>query len=217
MLDVWYPRPELVAVDGDGTAPSADPGLETPAAHRCPQAAAAGSRADRHRLTGDTANRHRRRLPPVAPAVAPARRAPHRSTWTRSLRYCRTTPGRRSDRSPPTTSSSPGARLLADGERLQVFGVDKFPRMTDYVVPSGVRIADADRVRLGAHLAPGHHRHARGLLQLQRRDARHLDGRGPDLPGGHRRRRQRHRRRRIDHGHAVRWRQPCRSPSVSAA
>jgi 2,3,4,5-tetrahydropyridine-2-carboxylate N-succinyltransferase len=39
--------------------------------------------------------------------------------------------------------------------RLQVFGVDKFPRMTDYVVPSGVRIADADRVRLGAHLAPG--------------------------------------------------------------
>jgi 2,3,4,5-tetrahydropyridine-2-carboxylate N-succinyltransferase len=38
---------------------------------------------------------------------------------------------------------------------MQVFGVDKFPRMTDYVVPSGVRIADADRVRLGAHLAPG--------------------------------------------------------------
>jgi 2,3,4,5-tetrahydropyridine-2-carboxylate N-succinyltransferase len=36
-----------------------------------------------------------------------------------------------------------------------VFGVDKFPRMVDYVVPSGVRIADADRVRLGAHLAPG--------------------------------------------------------------
>jgi 2,3,4,5-tetrahydropyridine-2-carboxylate N-succinyltransferase len=38
---------------------------------------------------------------------------------------------------------------------VQVFGVDKFPRMTDYVVPSGVRIGDADRVRLGAHLAPG--------------------------------------------------------------
>ncbi len=41
------------------------------------------------------------------------------------------------------------------GHRLAVFGVDKFPRMTDYVVPSGVRIADADRVRLGAHLAAG--------------------------------------------------------------
>jgi 2,3,4,5-tetrahydropyridine-2-carboxylate N-succinyltransferase len=38
---------------------------------------------------------------------------------------------------------------------VQVFGIDKFPRMTDYVVPSGVRIADADRVRLGAHLAVG--------------------------------------------------------------
>jgi 2,3,4,5-tetrahydropyridine-2-carboxylate N-succinyltransferase len=38
---------------------------------------------------------------------------------------------------------------------VQVFGVDKFPRMTDYVVPQGVRIADADRVRLGAHLAVG--------------------------------------------------------------
>jgi 2,3,4,5-tetrahydropyridine-2-carboxylate N-succinyltransferase len=38
---------------------------------------------------------------------------------------------------------------------VTVFGVDKFPRMTDYVVPTGVRIADADRVRLGAHLAAG--------------------------------------------------------------
>jgi 2,3,4,5-tetrahydropyridine-2-carboxylate N-succinyltransferase len=43
----------------------------------------------------------------------------------------------------------------AAGRHLGVFGVDKFPRMTDYVVPSGVRIADADRVRLGAYLASG--------------------------------------------------------------
>src|SRR3954447_11804301 len=43
----------------------------------------------------------------------------------------------------------------AAGRHLAVYGVDKFPRMTDYVVPAGVRIADADRVRLGAHLAPG--------------------------------------------------------------
>jgi len=41
------------------------------------------------------------------------------------------------------------------GQHLTVFSVDKFPRMVDYVVPSGVRIADADRVRLGAHLASG--------------------------------------------------------------
>lgn len=46
------------------------------------------------------------------------------------------------------------ARLRTRGP-VTVFGVDKFPRMVDYVVPSGVRIADADRVRLGAHLAEG--------------------------------------------------------------
>jgi 2,3,4,5-tetrahydropyridine-2,6-dicarboxylate N-succinyltransferase len=46
-------------------------------------------------------------------------------------------------------------RARVAGVRLEVYGVDKFPRMTDYVVPSGVRIADADRVRLGAHLASG--------------------------------------------------------------
>ena len=46
-------------------------------------------------------------------------------------------------------------RARAAGQQVQVFGVDKFPRMTDYVIPTGVRIADADRVRLGAHLASG--------------------------------------------------------------
>jgi len=43
----------------------------------------------------------------------------------------------------------------ATGQHISVYGVDKFPRMVDYVIPSGVRIADADRVRLGAHLASG--------------------------------------------------------------
>jgi 2,3,4,5-tetrahydropyridine-2,6-dicarboxylate N-succinyltransferase len=47
------------------------------------------------------------------------------------------------------------AQRRAAGQRIAVRAVDKFPRMTDYVVPSGVRIADADRVRLGAHLAEG--------------------------------------------------------------
>ncbi|MGP7960489.1 2,3,4,5-tetrahydropyridine-2,6-dicarboxylate N-succinyltransferase [Sanguibacter sp. A247] len=45
-------------------------------------------------------------------------------------------------------------RLMATGP-VAVLSVDKFPRMVDYVLPTGVRIADADRVRLGAHLAPG--------------------------------------------------------------
>jgi 2,3,4,5-tetrahydropyridine-2,6-dicarboxylate N-succinyltransferase len=39
--------------------------------------------------------------------------------------------------------------------QVTVYGVDKFPRMVDYVLPTGVRIADADRVRLGAHLSSG--------------------------------------------------------------
>jgi 2,3,4,5-tetrahydropyridine-2-carboxylate N-succinyltransferase len=47
------------------------------------------------------------------------------------------------------------ARLQAAGQHVTVYSVDKFPRMVDYVVPSGVRIGDADRVRLGAHVASG--------------------------------------------------------------
>jgi 2,3,4,5-tetrahydropyridine-2,6-dicarboxylate N-succinyltransferase len=58
---------------------------------------------------------------------------------------------------PVDPAALPGVqrRFRAAGEPFQVFSVDKFPRMTDYVVPPGVRIADADRVRLGAHLASG--------------------------------------------------------------
>jgi 2,3,4,5-tetrahydropyridine-2,6-dicarboxylate N-succinyltransferase len=46
-------------------------------------------------------------------------------------------------------------RAREAGKDVTVLGIDKFPRMTDYVVPTGVRIGDADRVRLGAHLAEG--------------------------------------------------------------
>ena len=65
---------------------------------------------------------------------------------------------------PNVAWTSAGPMLPADAARLrpllqragiQITGVDKFPRLTDYVLPEGVRIADASRVRLGAHLAPG--------------------------------------------------------------
>jgi 2,3,4,5-tetrahydropyridine-2-carboxylate N-succinyltransferase len=46
-------------------------------------------------------------------------------------------------------------KLRAKYGYIAIYGVDKFPRMLDYVVPEGVRIADADRVRLGAYLSPG--------------------------------------------------------------
>lgn len=45
--------------------------------------------------------------------------------------------------------------ISEENHHLLITSIDKFPRMTDYVVPVGVRIGDADRVRLGAHLAPG--------------------------------------------------------------
>jgi 2,3,4,5-tetrahydropyridine-2-carboxylate N-succinyltransferase len=54
-----------------------------------------------------------------------------------------------------STFSSVGPKLRGKYGTLTVFAVDKFPRMVDYVVPEGVRIADADRVRLGAYLASG--------------------------------------------------------------
>jgi 2,3,4,5-tetrahydropyridine-2-carboxylate N-succinyltransferase len=65
---------------------------------------------------------------------------------------------------PNVAWTNAGPMLPADAARLrpllqragiQISGVDKFPRLTDYVLPEGVRIADASRVRLGAHLAPG--------------------------------------------------------------
>lgn len=58
---------------------------------------------------------------------------------------------------PCDVASFPAAQrsILAAGGTLVVNGVDKFPRMVDYVVPTGVRIADGSRVRLGAHLAEG--------------------------------------------------------------
>jgi 2,3,4,5-tetrahydropyridine-2-carboxylate N-succinyltransferase len=55
----------------------------------------------------------------------------------------------------PAAAPTVRRRFQNSGRPFQVFSVDKFPRMTDYVVPSGVRIADADRVRLGAYLAEG--------------------------------------------------------------
>lgn len=55
---------------------------------------------------------------------------------------------------PTTNFETARLRLRARGP-VTVYSVDKFPRMVDYVVPSGVRIGDADRVRLGAHIAQG--------------------------------------------------------------
>src|SRR3954468_4596478 len=61
----------------------------------------------------------------------------------------------RTSAGPIDPAELPAARMRfrVAGRPLALYGVDKFPRMVDYVVPAGVRIADADRVRLGAHLS----------------------------------------------------------------
>jgi 2,3,4,5-tetrahydropyridine-2-carboxylate N-succinyltransferase len=55
----------------------------------------------------------------------------------------------------PTKVETLRELISAEEHHLGVTSIDKFPRMTDYVIPEGVRIGDADRVRLGAHLANG--------------------------------------------------------------
>ncbi len=55
----------------------------------------------------------------------------------------------------PATVEELRGLIAAEDQHITITSVDKFPRMTDYVMPEGVRIGDADRVRLGAHLASG--------------------------------------------------------------
>jgi len=85
------------------------------------------------------------------------------------------------------------ARLI--GEVLEVFSVDKFPKMTDYVVPSGVRIADTSRVRLGAYVGEGTTIMHEGFINFNagtegtsmvegRISAGVMVGKGSDLGGG---------------------------------
>ena len=184
VLDVWYPAPGAVLLDS--------------AHHRA--AGTAVGRADRRHPRRpaddhpgpDRLARRRSRSAPRTPTCGctccpRGWSSPGRSTWTASSLSCRTTPGPRSARSRADDLERVRLEAVNAGIRLSVFGVDKFPRMTDYVLPSGVRIAHADRVRLGAHLAPGTTVMHEGFVQLQRRHHRHLDGGGPDLAGRDRR------------------------------
>lgn len=148
LLDVWYPQPVLALT------PLEIPGLAD---------------AARHDALRDV------RIEPVTTVIADLAAAPtdaadvylrlhllsHRLVAPRTINMngvfglltnvAWTTLG------PVAVESLTAVRLRARlaGAEFQVLGVDKFPRMVDYVVPSGVRIADADRVRLGAHLAEG--------------------------------------------------------------
>ena len=148
ILDVWYPRPAL------GDEPPPVPGLD--AAARTDDVRGVEVRPVRTEITD-------LQSPPadVADAYLRLHLLSHRLVQPRSINLdgvfgllpnvAWTTRG------PVALDELSAARLRArtHGEHLVVLGVDRFPRMIDYVVPSGVRIADADRVRLGAHLAEG--------------------------------------------------------------
>ena len=151
ILDVWYPAPALGAPPADAAAPAGLSGLEREDRARGVRTvvvrttidldAAPTSAADAylrlHLLSHRLVPPHGQNLDGIFGLLANV-------VWT--------------DRGPCAAEGFEETRLrlrATTGAPVTVFAVDKFPRMVDYVVPSGVRIADADRVRLGAHLAPG--------------------------------------------------------------
>ncbi len=143
ILDVWYPRPALGSdpLSVEGLA-ERDPDLvrgvqQRPLTAVIELGAAPADVADAylrlHLLSHTLVRPHEVNLDGIF-AVLP------NNAWTA--------------RGPVEPAALEAARLAASGP-LGVHGLDKFPRLTDYVVPTGVRIADASRVRLGAYLAPG--------------------------------------------------------------
>ena len=209
VLDTWYPEPQL------GTEP---PGADV--------ARGLGQNEGPHELAAATGRDERRGVRTVVGAdrdrLARRRRRPTRTTPT-----CACTCSRNRLIAPHqanlggifgvlanvawTTHGPVDPAALAEradalprraASRSRCTAVDKFPRMTDYVVPAGVRIADADRVRLGAHLAEGTTVMHEGFVNYNAGTLGAIDGRGPDLGRRGRRRRLRRRRRRVDHGHA---------------
>ena len=150
VLDTYYPGPALGSPT-DEAAPA-----ELVAAQRPRRAARRADRGCvRSRSTWTPPRPTPRRVPAAAPAQPPAGRAAHDQPGRASSAACPTWCGPRRARARSTASSRSAPGCAPGTATVTVYGVDKFPRMVDYVLPSGVRIADADRVRLGAHLAAG--------------------------------------------------------------
>jgi 2,3,4,5-tetrahydropyridine-2,6-dicarboxylate N-succinyltransferase len=147
LLDAWYPRLDLGAPPDGVAAPASAGAGALPGLRVDPITTVIGSLADPpadaadvylrlHLLSHRLVKPHEANLEGIFGLLANV-------AWT-SAGPC-----------PPDRVGDLQARVRAGGGRLAVYGVDKFPRMVDYVVPGGVRIADGDRVRLGAHLASG--------------------------------------------------------------
>ncbi|MGH3727859.1 MAG: 2,3,4,5-tetrahydropyridine-2,6-dicarboxylate N-succinyltransferase [Micromonosporaceae bacterium] len=149
VLDTWYPAPAL----GEGPKGTGEPGELT---------ALAGAQAERGVRTRVVLTQADLTAPPADAADAYLRLhllshrlvRPHAVNLDGLFGTLSNVVWTNHGPCPVEDFEQTRLRLRRRGP-VQVYGVDKFPRMTDYVLPSGVRIADADRVRLGAHLAPG--------------------------------------------------------------
>lgn len=148
-LDVWYPQPALGSPAQDAQAPTELTGLEGPDADRQVRRVVVRTTIDLDAAPVDTADAYLR-LHLLSARVAAPNTINLDGIFAALPNVVWTNYGPCAVEGFELTR----ARLLARGA-VQVLGIDKFPRMVDYVVPTGVRIADADRVRLGAHLASG--------------------------------------------------------------
>lgn len=150
-LDVWYPAPALGSAPEDAAAPA-----DLLAAQRVDDARGVRTvvvltQVDLDAAPTDTADAYlrlhllsHRLVPPHGQNLDGIFAVLPNVVWT--------------DRGPCAVDGFEATRArlrAATGVPVTVHGIDKFPRMVDYVVPSGVRIADGNRVRLGAHLAAG--------------------------------------------------------------
>ena len=148
LLDVWYPNPTL------GDTPIDIPGLDSGAAHDELRGVS---------VTGIRTVISTLQDPPVDSADAYLRLhlLSHRIVEPRSINMdgifglLALVAWSNIGPIPVERVNEVRLRVRSRGQQLTIFGLDRFPRMIDYVTPDGVRIADADRVRLGAHLAPG--------------------------------------------------------------
>ncbi len=149
VLDTWYPEPQLGEPPADAAVPRELLALETDDVARGVRVRAVRTVIDLDAAPADPSDAYLR-LHLLSHRLV----APHGCTMTgvfgvlTNVVWTNHGPCAVEDFEPTRL------RLRARGG-VEVFGIDKFPRMTDYVVPAGVRIANADRVRLGAHLAAG--------------------------------------------------------------
>ncbi|MBI9115183.1 2,3,4,5-tetrahydropyridine-2,6-dicarboxylate N-succinyltransferase [Sanguibacter suaedae] len=148
-LDVWYPAPALGSAPADASAPADLVALEGDDAVRAVRTVVVRTEIDLDAAPADAADAYlrlhllsHRLVQPHGQNLDGIFGVLANVVWT--------------NHGPCAVEGFEETRLrLRRRGPVTVLGIDKFPRMVDYVAPSGVRVADADRVRLGAHLAAG--------------------------------------------------------------